>query len=377
MKLFVMFVCALLASGLMAQNIEYSGKCPASIYLENRQFGRNINLKVLPDNSKLVLLAGLLRQNGKIADAEKGPWLSDLIFLSPDGKKAAERQFPGLATVNKLAPEKGGAGYYLVSENRTGKADDSSRRLIVFDAGGNQVFEIPDLKGRLAVPAVAGDGIMIGGTEDGYSRNITLIRLAPPRGEKADRIFSVKAALLFKDNVPSGFVYLGGPNLDYIVSMGASVWRKSGKTRVRHWKIRNVGDEITNISMSGRTVLKISTVSRIIFVNIETGRRLASLFANDPALKQYRIGNWDTANYKNGKVVIAASNGETRYLLTMRPAAQGNATIAGVTKEAVHSSVSLPFAKGSFLSRKMGKTTGKYKFYGLKVDGGKFILFSY
>ena len=90
MKLAMLFVCMLMTAGLMAQNVEFTGNCPAAIDLEEHQFTRNIDLEVLPDNSKLVLFAGLLRTEGKSSDAEKGPWLSDVIFFSPDGKKITE-----------------------------------------------------------------------------------------------------------------------------------------------------------------------------------------------------------------------------------------------------------------------------------------------
>ncbi len=377
MKLVMAFVCMVMTVGLAAQNVEFTGNCPAAIDLEDYAFGRNIDLKVLPDNSRLVLFSGLLRQDGKTADAEKGPWLSDLIFLSPDGKKIAERQFPGLVYVDKLSPTGGGAGYYLVIKSRTGKRDNYSSQLMVFDGRGNEIYTIPDLKGRGAVPSVAGDGIVIGNTEDGYTHDITLAQLNPLRGGKMDKAFSVKVDLHFMDQVPSGFVYLGGTGMDYVVSMGGTVWRQSGKTRIKHWKIQDVGDKITGISMSGSSFLKISTPSQFLFVDIRTGHRIIALDVHDPAWRQNNIHlyNLELEAYKNGLMTVR--NYGNRYHLTMKPSARGACHVVKVTREKIRHGDFLPFRSGSYMSRKMGKEMGKDKFYGLKVDGKRFILFSY
>ena len=378
MKLVMLFVCMALTAGLMAQNVEFSGNCPASIDLEERAFGRNMNLKVLPDNNKLILFAGLLRTGGQNADAQKRPWLSDLIFFSPDGKRITERQFPGLVYVDKLSPTGGGTGYYLVTKSRIGKHDDYSSQLLVFDGRGNEVYAIPDLKGRSVIPAVAGDGIMIAYVDIGaYGRDITLAQVNPPRGEKMDKAFSVKVDLHFLDQGPSGFVYLGGTNMDYVVSMGGTVWRESGKTQIKHWKIQDVGDEITGISMSGSSFLKVDTHSQVLFVDIRTGRRIVTLDVHDPAWghNDMHLYNLKLEAYKNGQVT--ARNYGNRYHLTLKPAANGASHVAGVRREKIHHGASLPFRSGSYMSRKMGKEMGNDNFYGLKVDGNNFILFSY
>ena len=378
MRLAMIFVCMLMTVGLTAQNVEFSGNCPAAIDLEQHQFGRNMNLKVLPDNSKLILFAGLLRTGGQNADAQKGPWLSDLIFLSPDGKRITERQFPGLVYVDKLSPTTGGTGYYLVSKSRTGRRDDYSRQLLVFDSKGNEVHAISDLKGRAVIPAVAGDGIMIADVDAGdYGRDFTLAQLNPPRGEKMDKAFSVKVDLHFMDNVPSGFVYLGGADIDYIVSMGNSVWRESGKSQAKHWKIQNVGDEITQISMSGSSFLRIDTPHQVIFADIKSGRKVVTLDRHDPAWSQNNIYlyNLKLEGSKNG--LITLRNYGNRYHLTMKSSARGASYVAKVKKEKIHHGGSLPFRSGSYMSRKMGKEMGENKFYGLKIDGMQFILFSY
>ena len=378
MRLAMLFVCMLMTAGLMAQNVEFSGDCPTAIDLQNQQLGKNINLKVLKDNSKLVLFFGLMQTDGKSADAEKGPWLSDLIFLSPDSKKITERQFPGYVHIDKLSQTGGGRGFYLVTQCHNEGNDFISDRLLVFDSKGNEVHAISDLKGRAVIPAVAGDGIMIADVDAGdYGRDFTLAQLNPPRGEKMDKAFSVKVDLHFMDRTPSGFVYLGGADMDYVVSMGNSVWRESGKSQAKHWKIQNVGDEITHISMSGSSFLKISTLPRVIFVDIRTGRQVVTLDRHDPAWRQNNmyLYNLKLEAYKNG--LVTARNYGNRYHLTMKPSTNGVSHVVKVTKEKIHHGASLPFRSGSYMSRKMGKEVGKNKFYGLKVDGNKFILFSY
>ena len=378
MKLAMLFVCLVLTSGLMARNVGFTGNCPAAIDLEEHQFARNMDLEVLPDNSKLVLFAGLLRQDGKTADAEKGPWLSDLIFLSPDGKKITERQFPGLVCVDKLSQPQGGKGYYLVTQSHIEGNDFVSDRLLVFDGRGNEVHAIPDLKGRSAIPSVAGDGIMIAHVDlEAYGPDITMVQLNPPHGEKMDRAFSVKVDLHFMDRVPSGFVYLGGKTMDYVVSMGNSVWRNSGKLQKKQWKIQNVGNEITHISMSGNSFLKIDTPTQVLFADSRTGRRIVTLDPRDPALRHNGINlyNLNLEAYKNGQVTVR--NYGNRYHLTMKPAAKGASHVARVRREKISHGASLSFRSGSYMSRKMGKQVGNDHFYGLKVDGNNFILFSY
>ncbi len=378
MRLAMVFLCMALTSGLIAQNVEFSGNCPAAIDLEEHQFARNMDLEVLPDNSKLVLFAGLLRTKGKSSDAEKGPWLSDVIFFSPDGKKITERQFPGLVYVDKLSQPQGGKGYYLVTQSHIEGNNFVSDRLLVFDGKGNEVYAMPNLKGRAMRPSVAGDGLMVAYVDIGaYGRDITLAQLNPPRGEKMDKAFSVKVDLHFLDRAPSGFIYLGGTDMDYIVSMGGTVWRKSGNTQIKHWKIQDVGDEITGISMSGSSFLKVDTHSQVLFVDIRTGRRIVTLDVHDPAWghNDMHLYNLELEAYKNGQ--MTARNYGNRYHVTLKSSDKGPSYVANVKREKISHGVSLPFPPGSYISRKMGKEVGKNKFYGLKVDGNKFILFSY
>lgn len=378
MKIAMFFMCIVMTTGLMAQNVEFSGTCPTAIELGTYHFGKNIDLQVLPDNSKMVLFSDLMRNDDKRADPEKGPWLSDLIFLTPDSKKITERQFPGYVYVDKLSQSGGGAGYYLVTQCHNEGNDFVSDRLLVFDGDGSEVATIPDLKGRAVIPSVAGDGVMITYAEGGdYSRDITLAQVNPPRGEKMDKAFSVKVDLHFLDQGPSGFVYLGGTNMDYVVSMGNSVWRESGKKQAKHWKIQEVGDEITGISMSGNSFLKVDTHSQVLFVDIRTGHRIVALDVHDPAWghNDMYLYNLNLEAYKNG--LMTARNYGNRYHLTMKDSTKGTSHVVKVRREKIRHGASLPFRSGSYMSRKMGKEMGKDKFYGLKVDGNKFILFSY
>ena len=129
--------------------------------------------------------------------------------------------------------------------------------------------------------------------------------------------------------------------------------------------------------MSGNHFLKVSTPTQVVFVDIRTGRRVVTLDVHDPAWRHndMYLYSLDLEAYKNGQMTVR--NYDNRYHLTMKASTNGVSHVTNSSREHIRHGGSLPFAQGSYMSRRMGKSVGNDNAYGLKVDGDQFILFSY
>jgi len=281
---------------LFAQQIEFDTKLPEFVIEDSIHFGKNIQFCISRNDYKYISISGQKKRMDSLRKSKENDiddqktWKSILFILDDTGKIIAKKQFPCFIKIDSVEGVE--EPLILVTKTVVEGNDFVSKNILLLSQTGEQLSVIENPQGYNMIKSIKDNCIVLNEIDVDFSNKFLIYDLL--------KVVKKYRTLREHKNIgnynieftkpPTGFLMIGGIELDYVVAFNRTIWVSSIKSPgLNYWKIDDIGAEIKRIRYLGYNLLGVNTSIGLTILDLDSGAELISFSRNNLFIKENRI----------------------------------------------------------------------------------------
>ncbi len=313
----IIFILLISVNCLIAQDINFNYKLPTFMKGTQIQYGKNIQFCVTKNKVKMIAMSAPCDLNVglKQIDASgdfpgKKHWISKVIIVDSSNNIVFEKKYLHHVWIDSLeSPDR---LMFMVT-----KTNVVSNELIPYEVElrtdeGN-LYKTIKVEADNIFKSINEDSFFCNDKEIDFSKTFYIYSLDDNQGSSYGKTLAVANRVVNFQKPPTGFILVGGPNLEFIASFNRVIWMTSLNDSKHYWQIDDIGSNINGIYYVGMNLIGVETELGFNIIDIKSGKVLISFDRQSKEIKENNI-NWGKTKVENNSIVLD-SFGTTKIII--------------------------------------------------------------
>lgn len=304
----ILIVCVFNVS---AQNKESLLDIPSFMKDTHLQMGKNIQFCVKSDFFKIISCSAPVeaehiskKRYGESEINLKNIWKSEILILNNLNEVIFKKQYPCHIWVDTI--ENNNKSLFMITKTKVVGNELFPFEIQLLSNEGEVIKKIEKIKGNTVIKSIKNDCLVFNNMEIDYSRIFNFMPLMDFVGYSKNKKVVKKTGnrKVEFQKPPTGFIMIGGRDLEYIVSFNRVLWRTAFETPGQYsWKIDDIGEDIQQIYYLGFNYLGVETTSSFIILSMDTGSEVISFNRMGDFVKENKV-IWKNTKFDKSKLFI-------------------------------------------------------------------------